>query len=186
MINLIPSLGHPSVAVVIYNKESDKLVLVKQLRPAVLFTELMNDASITSVNDMVKANDALKGNDIYFCSLNQFQAYVLCHCQCIGAKYSTCTIVQRIIYNNFLLMIGTYYCLKYTQHCTLQIYLLTLWKEELRWSFVLVLLTKKGSLWQKLQPKKVGHQLDFMTLIRFFQKMKCLRFILGYMYPSIL
>ena len=69
LINLIPSLGHPSVAVVIYNKESDKLVLVKQLRPAVLFTELMNDASITSVNDMVKANDALKSNYIYFCSL---------------------------------------------------------------------------------------------------------------------
>jgi hypothetical protein len=70
---LIPSLGHPSVAVVIYNKESDKLVLVKQLRPAVLFTELMNDASITSVNDMVKANDALKSNSIYFCSLTSFR-----------------------------------------------------------------------------------------------------------------
>ena len=79
MINLIPSLGHPSVAVVIYNKESDKLVLVKQLRPAVLFTELMNDASITSVNDMVKANDALKSNYIYFC----IQAYDLWHCHCI-------------------------------------------------------------------------------------------------------
>ena len=42
---------------------------MKQLRPAVLFTELMNDASITSVNDMVKANDALKSNYIYFCTL---------------------------------------------------------------------------------------------------------------------
>ena len=29
----------------------------------------MNDASITSVNDMVKANDALKSNYIYFCTL---------------------------------------------------------------------------------------------------------------------
>ena len=39
---------------------------MKQLRPAVLFTELMNDASITSVNDMVKVNDALKSDYIYF------------------------------------------------------------------------------------------------------------------------
>ena len=80
---------------VIYNKESDKLVLVKQLRPAVLFTELMNDASITSVNDMVKANDALKSNYIFFCHTS--------------FRRMTCGIenalVQRVINNNFLLMI---------------------------------------------------------------------------------
>ena len=96
MINLIPSLGHPSVAVVIYNKESDKLVLVKQLRPAVLFTELMNDASITSVSDMVKANDALKSNYIYFCSLTSFRRMTFVFAN---------ALVQRIINNNFLLMI---------------------------------------------------------------------------------
>ena len=54
-------MGHPSVAVVVYNKTTNKLVLVKQLRPAVLFTELMNDASIATIDDMAKANDALKG-----------------------------------------------------------------------------------------------------------------------------
>ena len=96
MINLIPSLGHPSVAVVIYNKESDKLVLVKQLRPAVLFTELMNDASITSVSDMVKANDALKSNYIYFCSLTSFRRMTFVFAN---------ALVQRIINNNFLLII---------------------------------------------------------------------------------
>ena len=96
LINLIPSLGHPSVAVVIYNKESDKLVLVKQLRPAVLFTELMNDASITSVNDMVKANDALKSNCIYFFSHTSFRRMT---CGIANA------LVQRVINNNFLLMI---------------------------------------------------------------------------------
>ena len=54
------SLGHPSVTVVIYNKTKQTLVLVKQLRPAVLFAELMNDASIDNVNDIPKINKSLK------------------------------------------------------------------------------------------------------------------------------
>ena len=55
------SLGHPSVTVVIYNKTKQTLVLVKQLRPAVLFAELMNDASIDNINDIPKINKSLKG-----------------------------------------------------------------------------------------------------------------------------
>jgi len=55
------SLGHSSVTVVIYNKTKQTLVLVKQLRPAVLFAELMNDASIDNVNDIAKINESLKG-----------------------------------------------------------------------------------------------------------------------------
>merc|ERR1719210_3037033 len=54
------SLGHSSVTVVIYNKTKQTLVLVKQLRPAVLFAELMNDASIDNVNDIAKINASLK------------------------------------------------------------------------------------------------------------------------------
>ena len=46
---------------VIYNKTKQTLVLVKQLRPAVLFAELMNDASINNVNDIAKINESLKG-----------------------------------------------------------------------------------------------------------------------------
>ena len=60
--NIFPfSLGHSSVTVVIYNKTKQTLVLVKQLRPAVLFAELMNDASIDNVNDIAKINESLKG-----------------------------------------------------------------------------------------------------------------------------
>ena len=60
--NISPfSLGHSSVTVVIYNKTKQTLVLVKQLRPAVLFAELMNDASIDNVNDIAKINESLKG-----------------------------------------------------------------------------------------------------------------------------
>ena len=53
-------MSHPSVAIVIYNKSSDSLVLVKQLRPAVLFAELVNDAGISSINDFDSVNKKLQ------------------------------------------------------------------------------------------------------------------------------
>ena len=60
---------------------------MKQLRPAVLFTELMNDASITSVHDMVKANDALKSNYIFFLVIPVSGVWpVALKMPCIGTK----------------------------------------------------------------------------------------------------
>ena len=58
-------MSHPSVAIVIYNKSSDSLVLVKQLRPAVLFAELVNDAGISSINDFDSVNKKLQSMIIF-------------------------------------------------------------------------------------------------------------------------
>jgi len=54
------SIGHPSVAVVIFNVTRKKLVLVKQLRPAVLLTDIMQTCpyQIDQIDDV---NKYLKG-----------------------------------------------------------------------------------------------------------------------------
>ena len=54
-------MSAPSVAVVIYNKSRKTLVLVKQLRPAVLFAEILND-SYANADDLEKLNQLLTGN----------------------------------------------------------------------------------------------------------------------------
>ena len=60
-------MSAPSVAVVIYNKSRKTLVLVKQLRPAVLFAEILND-SYANADDLEKLNQLLTGNFFSFLS----------------------------------------------------------------------------------------------------------------------
>ena len=59
-------MSAPSVAVVIYNKSRKTLVLVKQLRPAVLFAEILNN-SYANADDLEKLNQLLSGNFLSLC-----------------------------------------------------------------------------------------------------------------------
>ena len=58
-------LSSPSVAVVIYNKSRKTLVLVKQLRPAVLFAEIIKDFKATDDHEE-KLNQLLKGEKFLY------------------------------------------------------------------------------------------------------------------------
>ena len=58
-------MSAPSVAVVIYNKSRKTLVLVKQLRPAVLFAEIIKDFKATDDHEE-KLNQLLKGEKFLY------------------------------------------------------------------------------------------------------------------------
>merc|ERR1711981_726885 len=56
-------ISHPSVTVIIFNKTSKKLLLVKQLRPAVLLADIKEKNPDSVSDDYEKTNNCLKGLD---------------------------------------------------------------------------------------------------------------------------